>query len=91
MYIYIYFYILSISFFLQIQELRLQYQYNHDRGNYHYLPKFMEDKIQPIFEQLRFQTTTDLLKQFIKYISETWIQSITWPPSSWSVCMIRLA
>lgn len=74
--VYIYSYILSISFFLQIQELGLQYQYNHDRGTYHYLRKFMalpflpEDKIQPIFEQLRVQATTDLLKQLVKYVQK---------------------
>ena len=33
-----------------------------------------EDEIQPMFEQLRVQAT-DPLKQFVKYLSETWIQS----------------
>ncbi|XP_067024035.1 uncharacterized protein [Acropora muricata] len=80
----------------KIQELGLQYQYNHDRGTYLYLRKFMalpflpEDNIQPMFEQLRPEATTDPLKQFVNYVSETWISSNTWPPSSWSVYMMAI-
>ena len=76
--------------------MRVIFFCNHDRGTYHYLRKFMampflpEDKIQPIFEQLRVQATTDPLKQFVKYVSETWIQSTTWPASSWNVYMMAI-
>ncbi|XP_015774488.1 PREDICTED: uncharacterized protein LOC107352690 [Acropora digitifera] len=80
----------------KIQELGLQYQYNHDRGTYLYLRKFMalpflpEDNIQPMFKQLRLEATTDPLKEFVNYVSETWISSNTWPPSSWSVYMMAI-
>ena len=49
------------------------------------LPFLPEGEIRPMFEQLQAQAATDLLKQFAEYISETWINSITWPPSCWSV------
>ncbi|XP_015774486.1 PREDICTED: uncharacterized protein LOC107352689 [Acropora digitifera] len=70
-----------------IEELGLQYQYNHDQGTYLYLRKFMAlpDNTQPMFKQLRLQATTDPLKQFVNYVSETWISGKTWPPSSCSV------
>ena len=35
--------------------------------------------------------TTQLWEyQFVKYVSETWIQSTTWPASSWSVYMMAI-
>ena len=49
------------------------------------LPFLPEGEISPMFEQLRAQAATDQLKQFAEYIAETWINSITWPPSCWSV------
>ena len=54
------------------------------------LPFLPEDNIQPMFEQLRLEATTDPLKQFVNYVSETWISSNTWPPSSWSVYMMAI-
>ena len=77
--------------FVQIQELGLQNYYNNDL----YLRKFMalpflpEDNIQPIFAQLRLQATMDPLKQFVNYVSETWL-SQHWPPSSWSMYMMAI-
>ena len=44
-----------------------------------------EGEIRPMFEQLRAQAATDQLQQFAEYVAETWINSITWPPSCWSV------
>lgn len=49
------------------------------------LPFLPESEIRPMFEQLRAQAATDQLKQFVEYIAETWISSITWLPSCWSV------
>ena len=54
------------------------------------LPFLPEDNIQPMFEQLRLEASTDPLKQFVNYASETWISSNTWPPSSWSVYMMAI-
>ena len=54
------------------------------------LPFLPEDNIQPTFEQLRLEATTDPLKQFVNYVSETWISSNTCPPSSWSVYMMAI-
>ena len=80
--------------FVQIQELGLQQQYSNDQGTYLYLRKFMalpflpEDQIPPMFEQLSLKATTAPLKQFVNYVTETWIRSSIWPPSSWSVFMM---
>ena len=52
------------------------------------LPFLPEDEIGPMFERLSLQATTAPLKQFVNYVSETWIRSNTWPPSSWSVFMM---
>ena len=54
------------------------------------LPFLPEDEIEPMFEQLRGQAATDQLKQFVEYVSQTWISSDTWPPSRWSVFMMAI-
>ena len=88
-------YILTFSFF-QIQELGLQQQYNNNRRMYRYLRQIMalafppEDEIEPMFEHLKAQAATDQLRQFVEYMSQTWIHNQTWPPSSWSVYMMAI-
>ncbi|RMX52339.1 hypothetical protein pdam_00020506, partial [Pocillopora damicornis] len=80
----------------KIQELGLQQQYNNDRGTYQYLRQIMalaflpEDEIEPMFEHLKAQAATDQLRQFVEYVSQTWIHNQTWPPSSWSVYMMAI-
>ena len=54
------------------------------------LPFLPEDEIRPMFEQLSLKATTAPLKQFVNYVSETWIRSNTFPPSSWSVFMMAI-
>ena len=89
-------YILITFSFFQIQELGLQQQYNNDRGTYQYLRQIMalaflpEDEIEPMFEHLKAQAATDQLRQFVEYVSQTWIHNQTWPPSSWSVYMMAI-
>ena len=50
----------------------------------------LTDNTQPMFKQLRLEATTDPLKQFVNYVSETWISGKTWPPSSCSVYMMAI-
>ena len=89
-------YILITFSFFQIQELGLQQQYNNDRGTYQYLRQIMalaflpEDEIEPMFEHLKAQAATDQLRQFVEYVSQTWIHNQTWPLSSWSVYMMAI-
>lgn len=80
---------LSVSS-LQIWELGFHYQYNLYLCKFMALPFLPEDNIQPMFEQLHLKATTDHPKQFVNYVSETWISSNTWPPSSWSVYMMAI-
>nr|XP_058965772.1 uncharacterized protein LOC131792421 [Pocillopora verrucosa] len=80
----------------KIQELGLQQQYNNNRGMYRYLRQIMalafppEDEIEPMFEHLKAQAATDQLRQFVEYVSQTWIHNQTWPPSSWSVYIMAI-
>ena len=89
-------YILITFSFFQIRELGLQKQYNNDRGTYQYHRQIMalaflpEDEIEPMFEHLKAQAATDQLRQFVEYVSQTWIHNQTWPLSSWSVYMMAI-
>ena len=77
----------------QIQELGLQTAYQIDNGTYTYLRKVMalpflpNGVIESMFLRLNAQATTATLQRFMEYVSETWIYSSTWFPSSWSVFM----
>ena len=74
--------------FWQVQTLGLQQSYTEDEDTYKYLQKFMalpflpEDEIILMFNRLERQAATPKL---LRYVSETWINGSTWPPSSWSV------
>ena len=89
-------YILITFSFFQIQELGLQQQYNNNRRMYRYLRQIMalafppEDEIELMFEHLKAQAATDQLRQFVEYVSQTWIHNQTWPPSSWRVYMMAI-
>lgn len=49
------------------------------------LPFLPHHEIEPIFNRIRQQATTEPLCKFVDYVDATWISSNTWPPSSWSV------
>ena len=53
------------------------------------LPFLEEADIRPQFQHLQQTANTAPLRQFTDYmyVSSTWIESNTWPPSSWSVFM----
>ena len=51
------------------------------------LPFLEEEDIRLHFQRLQQTANTAPLRQFTNYVSSTWIESITWPPSSWSVFM----
>ena len=46
-----------------------------------------EEDIRPQFQRLQQTANTAPLRHFTDYVSSTWIESNTWPPSSWSVFM----
>ena len=77
--------------FSYVQALGLQHSYTEDEGPYKYLQKFMalpflpEDEILLIFNCLERQASTAKLQNFVRFVSETWINGSTWPQSSWSV------
>ena len=51
------------------------------------LPFLPEHKITSMFARLDRETTTPILQAFMDYVRSTWVESSTWPPSSWSVYM----
>ena len=51
------------------------------------LPFLAEADIRPQFERLQQTANTATFLEFINYVSSTWIESNTWPPSCWSVYM----
>ena len=76
-----------------MQELGLQVSYRENRGTHAFILKIMalpflkEADIRPQFQRLQQTANTAPLRQFTNYVSSTWIESNTWPPSSWSVFM----
>ena len=74
-----------------MQELGLQIAYRDDRGTHAFIRKVMalpfleKADIRPQFERLQQNATTAPLREFANYVSSTWIESNTWPPSCWSV------
>ena len=80
-------------FFFQVQELGLQSAYTNDPGTHRFLRKMMalpflpEVDIVPMFTRLERQASTTALQDFTQYVQSTWIESRTWPPSTWSVFM----
>ena len=49
------------------------------------LPFLETADIRPQFERLKQNATTVPLREFVNYVSSTWIESNTWLPSCWSV------
>ena len=43
------------------------------------------DKIERRFYRLQQRATTDALRQFTRYVEDSWITSNTFPPATWSV------
>ena len=76
-----------------MQELGLQVSYREDQGTHAFIRKVMalpfleEEDIRPQFQRLQQTANTAPLRHFTDYVSSTWIESNTWPPSSWSVFM----
>ena len=54
---------------------------------WHSLPR---KEIEQMFKHLKAQAATDQLRQFVEYVSQTWIHNQTWPPSSWSVYIMAI-
>ena len=80
-------------FFLKVQELGLHVSYREDRGTHAFIRKVMalpflaEAHIRPQFERFQQTANTATLLEFMNYVSSTWIEGNTWPPSCWSVYM----
>ena len=49
------------------------------------LPYLPHEHIQPVFQRLSREATTEPLKQLTRYIQTTWIDSTWCPPRRWSV------
>lgn len=49
------------------------------------LPYLPHQEIPVSFQQLKLQETTPMLHEFVDYVDNQWINTITFPPSSWSV------
>jgi len=68
-------------------------EYEYDRGTHDFLrcvmalPFLSEEEIVPQFERLKGQVADGNLNHFVQYIRATWIDSITWTPSPWTVFM----
>ena len=67
--------------------------YTSDDGTYAYIRKLMalpflpHTEISPMLTRLKVQATTEQLQDLVGYITDTWIDSRTWPPQTWSVFM----
>ncbi|XP_053398916.1 uncharacterized protein LOC123556675 isoform X4 [Mercenaria mercenaria] len=74
-----------------VVNLGLSTQYTQDVGTYCYIRKLLRlpflppEHIQPTFYALCDLNSADHLKPLLKYIHHTWLQSSTWPVTSWSV------
>jgi len=77
--------------FNQIQAHGLSTQYEKDNGTYEFLHKILAlpflpaEAIQPTWQQLKGNATTPALRNVVNYVTDTWIEGNTWPPSAWSV------
>ena len=77
-----------------VQKLGLTTPYAEDSGTYKFIRKLMalcllpNQHIQPVFERLKDDATTNELKSLTEYIQRTWISSTIWSPEAWSVFML---
>ncbi|XP_044169624.1 uncharacterized protein LOC114951799 [Acropora millepora] len=83
---------LLCSFYVsQVQELGLAVAYNNDNAIHRYvkvlmaLPYLPHQEIPASFQWLRLQATTPVLHELVDYVNNQWINTNTFPPSSWSV------
>ena len=49
------------------------------------LPFLPEHEISQMFDRLQIKATTPPPQKKVEYISNTWVNSSTWPPSTWSI------
>ncbi|KAK3719185.1 hypothetical protein QZH41_020418 [Actinostola sp. cb2023] len=81
----------SQSVWRKIQDLGLVCAFNEDQGTHKFLKKLLalpyipDDKIYEVFMRLQGNATTNALRQLMDYINKTWVETTTWPPSTWSV------
>ena len=65
--------------------------YNNDNAIHRYvkllmaLPYLPHQEIPASFQRLKLQATTHLLHELVDYVKNQWINTNTFPPSSWSV------
>ena len=77
----------------KIQELGLAPGYYNEEGIQIYLRKLLalpflpKEFISSVFLNLAAEANSDPLRSLCDYISRTWINNRTWPPSAWSCFM----
>ena len=65
----------------------------NDHGTYLFigkvmaLPFLLATEIPAMYAQLQANASSPRLQQFMEYIETIWINSTTWPPSTWSLYM----
>ena len=65
--------------------------YSNDNGIHRYvkmlmaLPYLPHQEISASFQRLKLQATTPVLHELVDYVDKQWINTNTFPPSSWSV------
>lgn len=75
----------------KIQELGLQVLYLRDEGTSKYLRKLMElpflpsHEIPAMFESLKEDATSPVLRELTRYIENQWVKSHIFTPNDWSV------
>ena len=83
----------TFCFNYKVQEFGLQEAYAHDRGTHSYVKQLMAlpflpaEKIETRFYRLQRRATTDSLKKFVQYVTDNWIKSEIFLPTTWSVFM----
>ncbi|XP_067056059.1 uncharacterized protein [Acropora muricata] len=75
----------------KVQELGLAVAYNNDNAIHRYvkllmaLPHLPHQEIPASFQWLKLQATTPVLHELVDYVNNQWVNTNTFPPSSWGV------
>ena len=80
----------------KVQEIKLGTTYKNDDAVHKYIKKIMalpflpHEHIIPMFQTLKGVATSPLLQSLVRYVQETWINSVLWSPDRWSIFQLRV-